>query len=92
MNRFQIRQQLRQLKASERRKEMHAVQGGHIDQVISIFEEAYIAYFSRKPVVRYKAGWYRVKWLGNFREHNLLAMANKMWAELHEEAMADGNK
>jgi hypothetical protein len=33
-----------------------------------------------------------VKWLGNFREHNLLAMANKMWAELHEEAMMDGNK
>jgi hypothetical protein len=76
----------------EKKKEMYAIQGSHVDKVLSLFEDAYFAYFSRRPVVTYKSGWYRVKWLGNFREHNLLVMVNKMWAELHEEAMTDGNK
>jgi hypothetical protein len=87
MTSYGTRRKLKQARLNANYERALALSKSHTDKVILTFEGAYVAYFSRKPQVTYKNGWFRVRWLGNFRERNLLAMADKMWAELHEETL-----
>lgn len=87
---FRIRQQLRRQREIHRAELSHAVAAAHTDAIMRQFEQAYRLYFQRNANITYHNGWYVVKSLGNFREHNICKMIERMYAELHEEELTGG--